>query len=119
MSKRTSRMTVVAVVLLLPAAGALAHDEETGDANAVAPNRRDNIIPFFEAGDPKTRHDSDPTNDQNRDDVETRRSWQRWRDEVRDDGSRGETGEGCMDQYCNSVSDDHGRNVRVDHTLRG
>jgi hypothetical protein len=94
-----------------------AHDQDGGDANTVAENRRDNIVPFFEAGDPRTRHDSDGTNDQTRDDAETRRSWQRWRDEVRNDGSTGEVGEGCMDQYCNSVSDDQGEILRVDHTL--
>ncbi|MGH7897632.1 MAG: hypothetical protein ACREQQ_06750 [Candidatus Binatia bacterium] len=119
---RRTWLALFVSAILMQAVVAGAHDALNDEANDVAPNRRDNIIPFFDAGDPRTRYDSDPTNDESRENAETRRARQRWRDEVRGDGSTGEVGDGCMDQYCyEGVSINDGEEnqdiLRFDHTL--
>ncbi|MGH7897633.1 MAG: hypothetical protein ACREQQ_06755 [Candidatus Binatia bacterium] len=114
--KRTS-MAVAALVATFAAGTALAHEEETENPTFVFENWRDNFFPFIDDGDPRTRHDSDATNDEGRHNPETRRSDQRWRDEVRSDGSVGEVGDGCMETFCTFVADDDGDAVRVDHTV--
>jgi hypothetical protein len=116
--RHLGRVTIALAACAALAGSAWAHDEETGGPTFVVDHWRDNFVPFFDAGDPKTRHDSDPDNDESRDDVETRRSAQRWRDEVRTDGSTDqEVGDGCMETFCVAAADQSGDLARVDHSL--
>lgn len=112
-----AKAITVTLLAVLAAGPASAHEESTGNPTYVFDNWRDQFVPFFDGGDPNTRHDDDAANDETRDDAETRRSMQRWRDEVRTDGSVGTVGEGCMETYCTAVADQNGDVVRVDHTV--
>ncbi|MGH7820457.1 MAG: hypothetical protein ACREQ9_11825 [Candidatus Binatia bacterium] len=114
--RRHARIVVALAVMLMPA-GAWSHDSGTGDGTYVFEPWRPQFVPYFDDGDPKTRHDSDQTNDEGRDDAETRRSSERWRDEIRTDGSQGDVGVGCMETFCTSASVDGNDVLRVDHSI--
>jgi hypothetical protein len=107
-----------ALAALLPALPALAHDDPAPNEPAiVVDDWRDNFVPYFDTGDPRTRHDSDPANDESREDPEVRKRQQRWRDEVRPDGSTGEVGDGCTDIDCHVVADQSGKMIQVNQSL--